>query len=385
MKKSLFDVGGRLRFLKTHWQSSPLFLKAAPVAIDDTLDRAALIELACRDDVESRLVLGSGKRWELRHGPFRRRDFSALPKRNWTLLVNGVENFVASARTLQTQLNFIPYARHDDVMISYAVPGGSVGAHFDSYDVFLLQGAGERRWRISAQRDLTLVERAPLKILKHFVPQQEWIAQHSDVLYLPPRYAHHGVALTECITWSVGMRAPSRQEMTSRFLDYLQDHLQIEGGYHDRGLRHQQHPSIIHPDMLKQVEAMLKALRWNKADVARALGEYLTEPKANIVFDRNDVNDADGAALTAARFARMAVKHGVVLSLKSRMLFHGMTLFINGESERVTIAERKTLMPLADQRALPPQAKLSSRLLDMLYQWYRAGYVDVMHSAETTS
>ncbi len=184
-----------------------------------------MIELACRDDVESRLVIGTRSTWRVEHGPFRRRDFARLPPRNWTLLVNGLETVLPAARVLQQKFSFIPYARHDDVMASYAAPGGSVGPHFDSYDVFLVQGAGTRRWQIGRQRDLALIDGAPLRMLQRFRPQRAWTVQSGDLLYLPPRYAHHGVAIDECITWSVGFRAPGRQDMAERFLDFLRDEL----------------------------------------------------------------------------------------------------------------------------------------------------------------
>ena len=194
MINNLFGVLGTRRFLRRFWQKKPMFSRGALPRLAGAIDRACLIELACRDDVESRLIIGARKTWRLKHGPFRRRDFARLPPRNWTLLVNGVENFVASARDLQKHFGFVPYARHDDVMVSYAAPGGGVGPHYDSYDVFLLQGLGARRWEISNQGELALVAGVPLKILRRFKPQREWNAQSGDVLYLPPNYAHHGVA-----------------------------------------------------------------------------------------------------------------------------------------------------------------------------------------------
>ena len=142
------------RFLAEFWQKKPLLARQALAESSGALDRARMIELAGRDDVESRLVIGSGKSWRVEQGPFRRRDFAQLPPRNWTLLVNGLENLVPAARKLQQAFSFIPYARHDDVMASYAVPGGSVGPHFDSYDVFLLQEAGERRWQIRDRKSV---------------------------------------------------------------------------------------------------------------------------------------------------------------------------------------------------------------------------------------
>ena len=370
MINNLAGVLGTRRFLNQFWQKKPMFARGALPGLAGAIDRACLIDLACRDDVESRLIIGARKTWRLQHGPFRRRDFARLPPRNWTLLVNGVENFVASARDLQKHFGFVPYARHDDVMVSYAAPGGGVGPHYDSYDVFLLQGLGARRWEISNQDELALVAGVPLKILRRFKPQREWNAQSGDVLYLPPNYAHHGVAIGECITWSLGFKAPSRQEMAGRFLDFLHDHLESRGDYCDPGLRLQRHPAAIGKAMLRQVSAMVNAIRWNQNDIVRCLGEYLTEPRPNVAFGRT-------RHMPAAKFARLAAARGVQLDLKSRMLFCGGMVFINGESVIANATMRRVLGRLADQRALPPRTSIDRQVLEVLYRWYDAGYVKV--------
>ena len=370
MRESLLGARAARRFLNEFWQKKPLLARGALPELDAALDRARLIELACRDDVESRLVIGARTSWRVEHGPFRRRDFTGLPPRDWTLLVNGVENFVPAARELQQRFSFIPYARHDDVMVSYAVPGGGVGPHFDSYDVFLLQGAGTRRWQVSAQRDLGLLDAAPLKILRRFRAQRAWTVASGDLLYLPPRYAHHGVAISDCVTWSIGMRAPGRQEMAARFLDHLHDHLQLDGGYRDPGLEPQRHPAAIGGAMLRQVRAMVGSIRWRDADVARCLGEYLTEPRPNVVFGH-------ARRLPAARFASAAGTRGVRLAAKSRMLFRGRMVFINGETATPDAAARQVLRELAGRRRLPPGARIAATARELLYQWYRAGYIEL--------
>ena len=369
MNHNLPDALDARRFLAGFWQKKPLLARAV-LPPDAAIDRARLVELACRDDVESRLVIGAGKTWRVEHGPFRRRDFARLPPRNWTLLVNGIENFAPEGRALQERFGFVPYARQDDVMVSYAVPGGSVGPHFDSYDVFLLQGAGARRWQIGNQRDLALVDGAPLKILRRFKPQRGWTVGAGDVLYLPPNYAHHGVAIGECITWSIGFRAPGRREMAARFLDYLQDHLQLDGGYHDPGLKPQRHRAAIGKPMLGKVRAMIEGIQWNETDVVLCLGEYLTEPRANIVF-------AHGRAVATDRFARLAAERGIRLALKSRMLYYGNQIFINGESVTAGASARRLLQRLADARALPPAMRADATTRAMLYEWYKAGYIEL--------
>jgi 50S ribosomal protein L16 3-hydroxylase len=369
MQQNPLGTLGARRFLREFWQHKLLLARGVLPRLGAALDRAHLIELACREDVESRLVFGARKTWRVEHGPFRRRDFARLPPRDWTLLVNGVENFVPAARALQMQFGFVPYARQDDVMVSYAAPGGGVGPHFDSYDVFLLQGAGTRRWQVGGQRDLALVDGAPLKILRRFRPQREWTLQTGDLLYLPPRYAHHGIAVGECITWSIGFRAPSRQEMAARFLDFLQDDLHLDGAYRDPGLMPQRHPATIGKTMLREVRGMVAAIRWNNAKIERCLGEYLTEPRPHIVFGRV-------RGMPATRFARLVAMHGVQLDLKSRMLLSGNRIFINGESVTVDAATRQPLRDLADRRCLPPQPKINRRTRELLYQWYCAGYIE---------
>ena len=357
------------RFLAEFWQKKPLLARAALTQLSGVLNRARMIELACRDDVESRLVIGSRQTWRVEHGPFRKRDFAQLPRRNWTLLVNGLENVVAAARKLQETFSFIPYSRHDDVMASYAAPGGSVGPHFDSYDVILLQAAGMRRWQISAQRDLELVENAPLKILRRFQPRRAWTLRAGDLLYLPPRFAHHGIAIGECITWSIGFRAPSRQDMAERFLDFLRDHLRPGGAYADPGLKPQRHPAVIGKDMLRQVAGMVKSIRWTRADIERCLGEFLTEPRPHVVFGH-------ARRVSAARFVELAAVHGVRLALNTRMLTHKMRIFINGECAPVAPTARDTLLELADRRRLPPHTRTNAATRALLYQWYRAGYIE---------
>ncbi len=368
MTDRLLSTRAARRFLEEYWQKKPKLARNQVPGVDPSVNRKSLTALACRDDVESRLVIGARRKWNVLHGPFRKRDFAQLPPRDWTLLVNGVENHIPSARALQMQFGFIPYARHDDVMISYAAPGGGVGPHFDSYDVFLLQGMGRRRWQISNQSDLALIEGAPLKILRRFRARRDWVLQSGDLLYLPPNHAHHGVALDECITWSIGLRAPGQQEIAARFLDFLQDRLALTGSYRDPGLTLQRHPAAIGTDMLRRTKAMLDGIRWDDRDIARCLGEYLTEPRSSVVFKR-------ATGMPSRRFAGAVATRGVTLDLKSRMLLSAGMIFINGESVTVSARARQILRQFADQRRLGPGARMSADAREMLYQWYRAGYV----------
>ena len=356
------------KFLAQHWQKRPLLARNALARFAGALDRTRMLALARRDDVESRLIVRNLAQWHAASGPFTPRDYARLPARNWTILINGLETVLPAARELQDAFRFVPYARHDDVMASYAAPGGGVGPHFDSYDVCLVQGGGQRRWQISAQRDLTLVAGAPLKILRHFDAQREWTVEPGDLLYLPPRYAHDGVALTECVTWSVGFRAPSRRDMIERFLDYLRDQERDDAMYRDPRLKPQAHAAAIHPDMLAQVTRMIGTLRWRKTDIERCLGEYLTEPRATVTFTRP-------SAMTPAQFAQRLGQVFAEAAPASRMLTSGRHAFINGETVAVDSAARKIIGELADTRRLATGLRIGGPARELLYEWYRAGYL----------
>ncbi|MBI1835089.1 MAG: cupin domain-containing protein, partial [Burkholderiales bacterium] len=239
--------------------------------------------------------------------------------------VQGVNLHHAKADELLRQFRFAPDARLDDLMISYAREGGGVGPHFDSYDVFLLQAHGQRRWQISAQKDLSLIEGMPLKILSKFKSEQEFILEPGDMLYLPPHYAHDGVALNECMTYSIGFKAPTYQELGEGFLQFMIDTIDLPGRYADPELVASTEPAAIAPSMLTKVCAALEQIKLGKEDMAIFLGEHLTEPKNSVFFDSPE------KPLSPKRFAQAALKHGVVLSLKTQMLYQGSHIFINGE------------------------------------------------------
>jgi len=357
-------------FLRRHWQRAPWFGRGALSAAADTVSRAQLFALARRGDVESRLIRRDGRRWSVAHGPFTARQLAGLPPRNWTLLVNGVDLHLPAMRALAELFRAIPYARHDDVMASYAAPGGGVGPHFDSYDVFLVQAAGRRRWRVSRQRDLALVPDAPLKLLRRMGTGVTHTVGPGDVLYLPPRVAHEGVALDACITLSVGFRAPPPAELAMRFLDFL--HERFDGGpaYADAGLRRATQPGRLPPGMVAHATRALARLRWGRAEVAAFLGAYLSEPKPHTAFT------PPARPLGRAAFARAAAQRGLALDLKSRLLTSTGRAFMNGEAALLPATARAPVQALADHRALHPQ-RLPSAALGLLYGWYREGYLNV--------
>ena len=357
------------RFFVEHWQKTPLLIRAALPGFTGLLSPAQLLELACRDDAQSRLVIRTGRRWEAHQGPFERAFLRRLPARGWTLLVHEVDHFLPQARALLERFSFVPYARLDDLMVSYAPPGGGVGPHCDSYDVFLLQGAGRRRWRVSRQRDSALVEGAPLKLLRNFRPQQEWVLEPGDMLYLPPGWAHDGVALDPCMTYSVGFRAPVWRELAIHFLRFLEDQVEIEGLYRDPELRPRDNPARIGRAMVRKVAQRLASIRWSGPDVARFLGQYLTEPKAHVFFTRRR------RGLSLAAFAERTRRSGVCLDLCSQMLYFGDLFFINGEAVQVKGRARESLSRLADTRRLNAVDITQRGLVALLHEWYGAGYV----------
>jgi 50S ribosomal protein L16 3-hydroxylase len=355
-------------FLARHWHKKPLLVRQAVPEFLGFVTPGEIRKLATHPEVQSRLVVRQGRRWEVHHGPFRPIDFKGLPERNWTLLVQELNHWIPEADALLNEFNFAPHARLDDLMVSYAVPGGGVGPHFDSYDVFLLQGFGDRRWAIAETDDLELRPNLDLKILKRFKPQATWDLEAGDMLYLPPHCAHDGVALTECFTYSIGFRAPSHQEWVNALLDYLQDHLVVPGRYADPDLTLQKHPAEISGAMLDKIAAIFQAVRWNEAQVLDCVGRYLSEPKYHVFFN------APEAPLTRTAFSQLIQAHGIRLDPRTRMLFGGNLLFINGETIEARGPTRKTLVELADRRSLAP-LKPGAELRDILYPWYRAGWL----------
>ncbi len=371
MNKSPLGALSPRQFLARHWQKTPLFIPGALPDFQDLLSPGQLMELSLREDIQSRLVIERGGQWTVRHGPLRKRDLRGLKDERWSLLVQGIDQILPEGKALLQRFSFIPQARLDDLMVSFAPNGGGVGPHFDSYDVFLLQGLGHKRWQVSSQRDRRLVPDAPLRILQHFRAEQEWTVGAGDLLYLPPKYAHYGTALDDCLTYSIGFRAPSAQELLGQFLIFLEENLEAEGMYEDPDLTLQRHPAEIGPRMIDKTLGMLAQIKWSRGDVASFLGTYLTEPKPHVYFDPPE------RPLSARRFADLAARRGVCLSLKTQMLFHGAAVFVNGERLRASGADRTALVRLADERRLDGIDPEAGELIDLLYEWYRAGYLEL--------
>jgi 50S ribosomal protein L16 3-hydroxylase len=355
-------------FLRQYWQKQPLLIRGAVPGIAGRLDPTGLKRLAAREDAESRLVRHQRGRWRLEHGPFEPEALRALPGRGWSLLVSGVNHWLPYADRLLGGFDFLPHARLDDVMVSLAPPGGGVGPHFDSYDVFLIQGRGSRRWEVSEQDDLELVPDAPLRILKRFTPTQSWVLEPGDMLYLPPRLAHNGVALSECMTWSIGFRAPTHQEIATAFLSYLQDRLSLDGRYADPDLSVAVHPGELPEAMVQRLGSVIDAIDWDRNDIRDFLGTYLSEPKPNVFFD------PPRKPMSAETFAQAVNSAGVRLDPRTRLLFSGGHFYINGEHVQIAGPAKRALVTLADRRSLPA-GRLPAGLQPLLYDWYVAGFL----------
>jgi len=396
MKNPALQLLGGLsaqQFLAEYWQKKPLLIKNAIPGFSGLLSPEDLAGLACADEVQSRIIEHIAGKWQARHGPFDDDDFAKLPEKtsaahNWTLLVQSVNHHLPEASALLQQFSFIPHARLDDLMVSYAPDSGGVGPHFDSYDVFLLQGQGKRLWRISEQTDLSLIEGAPLRILKNFDTTEEWLLEAGDMLYLPPHLAHWGIAVAEansgCMTYSIGFRAPKNQELASEFLGFMQDKLNqdeiyLDGIYQDPDLTLQQHAAEISNAMLRQVSHHLSKIQWSDELVAAFLGTYLSDPKADVVFAANK-------KMKLAIFAKKLAETGISLDLKSQMLFFGdgslCTFFMNGEVTKFSNDVAAELKILADKRQLTASDLANIKTLDQavvqqLYDWYFAGYLQL--------
>ena len=377
------------QFMRRHWQKKPLLVRAALPDFKPVLSRSELFKLAARGEVESRLIVQNNAEWRMTQGPFAPRSLPALSKTAWTLLVQGVDLHDQKAHQLLQQFRFLPDARLDDLMISFATPGGGVGPHFDSYDVFLLQASGCRRWKISKQKDLTLQPDVPLKILQNFAAEEEFVLEAGDMLYLPPRYAHEGVAevavdgngkVLDCMTYSIGFRAPAKRELAAELLhrlaEFSEDDEDAPVGVSGRGGRAPQRyrdpeqlatttPGAV-PEGLAAfaTQAVLEALQ-DPLAVACALGEYMTELKSSVWFDEVTVSWDPHDMMS------------LCLAPQTKMLYDAHHVFINGESYLAKGADARLMQRLADQRKLVPfelgKASLSAR--NLLTDWHDAGWL----------
>jgi 50S ribosomal protein L16 3-hydroxylase len=356
-------------FMRRYWQRRPLLVRGALPQFASPVDRRRLFELATRRDVESRLVTQFDG-WQLANGPLRRLPSSRRP--GWTLLVQGVDLHDERAAQLLARFRFVADARLDDLMVSYASDGGGVGPHVDAYDVFLLQAQGRRRWRLGDRRRTAPAPGLPLRILRNFRALREWVLEPGDLLYLPPGVPHDGTAVGgDCITCSIGFRAPAWQELLEPWLDALASRIRVAGRFRDPGARPTATPARLPARFVRAAFHSLARARPTRADAARLLLSVLSEPKPNVVFDppRVALSDTHFQALTAAR--------GLRLDRRTRMLYAGARVAVNGELFDVAARDRASLHALADRREIAPAQvrALGAQGRRLLADWYRAGWL----------
>ena len=352
------------QFMRRHWHKKPLLVRQAIPGFVPPVGRAALLELAGQAEVESRFIQHKGGQWLLRHGPLARRSLPSLQTREWTVLVQGADLHDDATHALMQQFRFVPDARLDDLMISYASDGGGVGPHFDSYDVFLLQAQGRRRWRIGRQKNLALREGLPLRILADFEPEEEYLLEPGDMLYLPPRWAHDGIAEGECMTYSIGFRSPRRAGLAHEVLLRMADAAGDEDEsplYRDPRQQAVAGPGAIPAELQAFArDAVQRALARPQA-LECALGEALTEPKPSVWFEPSQ----DAGMLES-----------VALDRRTRMMYDDKHIFINGDSYRAAGRDAVLMRRLADQRHLDARdlARASDEALELLSSWCEAGW-----------
>jgi 50S ribosomal protein L16 3-hydroxylase len=356
-------------FMRRHWQKKPLLVRAACTDALPDIDRLRLFALAARDDVESRLVVRARDRWSVRPGPIARRALPTLATPAWTLLVQGVDLHDEQAHRLLRRFRFIADARLDDVMCSYASDGGGVGPHVDSYDVFLLQTSGRRRWRIGRAAKARLRDDVPLKMLADFVASEEWLLEPGDMLYLPPGWGHDGVAVGECITASIGFRAPLAGELAADVVQRLAEATRDEGGsvadprrYRDAGAQAADRPARIPESLQSFAGEALERLVADRVATSRALGEVLSEPKPGTWFERAQVRAMPAPAVALAR--------------RTRMLYDERFVYVNGEAYRAGGRDATLMRQLADRRRLDAKsvAGASAAARELLADWLSAGW-----------
>jgi 50S ribosomal protein L16 3-hydroxylase len=377
MLPARFDIDG---FLRDHWQKKPLLIRNPWASWSNPIEPDELAGLACEDDVESRLVTLSSERWEFEQGPLPEDRFGQLGKKPWTLLVQTVDHHVPAVAALLEPFRFIPNWRVDDVMVSYAVDGGGVGPHFDQYDVFLVQGLGRRRWQLGGLCDDTteLLPHDDLRLLANFEPTEEWILEPGDILYVPPRVAHNGMAVgDDCMTYSIGFRAPSRRELIGGWAESLLAELDDDDRYADPDLPVQENPGEITPEAIARLHGMVTERMLDRGAFARWFAQYSTTPKNPEIDWRPEepigVEDlrlalADGAPLLrnpASRFSFIREQAGSVL------------LFVDGQcfpcaDQAAAFAER---LCAHDRVVVDPAMIGSEPTLELIAGLYNQGSV----------
>ena len=330
MQLTNFDIDV---FLRDYWQQKPLLIRGPWDKWANPMEPDELAGLACEAEVESRLVTGGAGKWAVEHGPFAEARFAGLGKAPWTLLVQAVDHHVPEVAALLAPFRFIPNWRIDDVMVSYATDGGGVGPHYDQYDVFLIQGAGKRRWRVGQHCDANsaLLPHEDLRLLAEFEATDKYLLGPGDILYIPPGIAHDGVAVgDDCMTYSIGFRAPSRSELIADYADDLVAEMADDDRYSDAGLKAQTNPGEISAEALAALHDMVLQKLGDRKAFARWFGTYNSTPKYP------EIDWKPEAPIEVAR-ARDLIANGEPLTRNpaSRCSFirqeDGVLLFVDGD------------------------------------------------------
>jgi len=363
-------------FLKNYWQKKPLLIKNAIPNFVSPITESDLFIIAQNEEAVSRLIEHKQGIWQVKYGPFKKSD---LPKKTnipWTILVQNINHYFPFAESFLNLFKFIPYARLDDLMISYATKKGSVGPHFDSYDVFLFQAQGAREWKISDQKKFTLDKQSSIKIITNFKSKNSWVLKPGDMLYLPPNIGHWGISQSDdCLTYSIGFRAPGTFEIQSKFLDFIQDHLITNENeiYKDPNLTPQKNPAEISSNMTKAMRNIVDRLRWDKSSINHFIGQLLSEPIENSIFETRK-------PLSLKAFEKSIVHKTLRLNSKTRMLFIKNNFYINGEFIKIDKKYTSFLKQLANDREISLESTLNKRDLNalgiVLLPLYEAGFID---------
>jgi len=376
MQLAHFDVE---TFLRDYWQKQPLLIRNPWAQWTNPVDPDELAGLACEPGIEARLVQQKRKTWLAEHGPFPEERFSQLQRKPWTLLVQAVDHNVAEVATLLEQFRFLPNWRIDDVMVSYATDGGGVGPHYDQYDVFLIQGLGKRRWQVGAicDADTELLPHDELRLIANFKPVQEWVLEPGDILYLPPRFAHDGVAIgDDCMSYSIGFRAPARAELLAHWCDHLLAEMPDDDRYADPDLAPQANPGEITPAAIDRLRAMVAEKLDDPTAFARWFGEYTSTRK----YPEVDWKPEEPATPAHIREA-LAEASPLCRNPASRFSFirdgEAVLLFVDGHSHDCTgvVAELAEQLCAHERIVVAPAVAASDEAVALLATLFNDGSV----------
>ena len=363
-------------FLKKYWQKKPLLIRNAIENFQSPITEKDLFSIAQDEEAISRLIEYKQGLWQVKYGPFKKSDFPKKKNTPWTVLVQNINHHFSFANSFLNFFKFIPYARLDDLMVSYATKNGSVGPHFDSYDVFLFQAKGEREWKISDQKEFALDKKSAIKIITNFRSKNSWVLKPGDMLYLPPNIGHWGISQSDdCLTYSIGFRAPSTFEIQSKFLDFIQDSLNTNKNYlyKDPNLNLQKDPAEINANMIKKIQQTVNQLRWNKNLINTFIGQLLTEPVETAIFQRPK-------PISLEIFKKNLSKKILELNPKTRMLFIKNNFYINGELIEVDKKYAAYLRQLANNKKISFKPSLDKKDLNALgitfLPLYLSGFID---------